>query len=67
VDRGEAIGAVLRTRTGVRPVYVSVGHRITLEGACGVVLGASHFRLPEPLRIAHTAVTSLRAARVRGA
>ena len=67
VDRGEAIGAVLRTRTGVRPVYVSVGHRITLEGACGVVLVASRFRLPEPLRIAHTTVTGLRAARVRGA
>jgi len=67
VDRGEAIGAVLRTRTGVRPVYVSVGPRITLEGACGVVLVASRFRLPEPLRIAHTTVTGLRAARVRGA
>ena len=65
VDRGDVIGMALRTRTGVRPVYVSVGHRITLEGACGVVLRASRFRLPEPLRIAHTAVTSLRAAGVR--
>jgi len=67
VDRGEMIGMALRTRTGVRSVYVSVGNRITLEGACGVVLVASRFRLPEPLRIAHTTVTSLRAAGVRGA
>jgi deoxyribonuclease V len=67
VDRGEVIGMALRTRTGVRPVYVSVGHRITLEGACGVVLVASRFCLPEPLRIAHTTVTSLRAAGVRSA
>ena len=67
LNRGETIGAVLRTRTGVRPVYVSVGHRITLESACGVVLVASRFRLPEPLRVAHTTVNSLRAAGVRGA
>jgi deoxyribonuclease V len=60
-DRGEVIGIALRTRAGVRPVYVSVGHRITLELACRQVLAASRFRIPEPLRAAHTAVTRLRA------
>jgi len=58
--RGEVIGMAVRTRVGVRPVYVSVGHRITLERACRSVLAASRFRIPEPLRAAHTAVTRLR-------
>jgi deoxyribonuclease V len=66
VDRGEVIGMALRTRAAVRPVYVSVGHRVTLAGACACVLAASRFRIPEPLRLAHAAVTHLRAAGVRG-
>jgi deoxyribonuclease V len=66
-DRGEVIGMALRTRASVRPVYVSVGHRITLTEACAWVLAASRLRIPEPLRIAHTTVTSLRAAGVRSA
>jgi deoxyribonuclease V len=52
-SRGRTIGCVLRTRTGVRPVYVSVGHRIDLRRAVGLVLQCSpHFRIPEPLRLA---------------
>lgn len=65
-ERGEVIGMAVRTRTGVRPVYVSVGHRVTLEGACGWVLAVSRFRIPEPLRSAHTTVTRVRAAGVCG-
>ncbi len=53
-DGGEVIGAVVRTQSNVRPVYVSVGHLITLQEAISVVLGcASRYRLPEPLRYAH--------------
>lgn len=53
-DSGETIGAVLRTRAGVRPVYVSVGHRVGLETAIEWVLRcAPRYRLPEPLRRAH--------------
>jgi deoxyribonuclease V len=54
LDEGETIGAVLRTRDNVRPVYVSVGHRIDLEGAVEIVLccGAG-YRLPETTRWAH--------------
>ena len=55
-DRGEVIGTVLRTRDRVRPVYVSVGHRIELGDAVRVVLGcARRYRLPEPIRAADRA------------
>jgi deoxyribonuclease V len=56
VERGETIGAVLRTREGVKPVYVSVGHRLGLETALGLVLRCGGgCRLPEPTRRAHRA------------
>ena len=59
VDGGEEIGAVLRTRTGVKPVYVSVGHRIDLASAARWVLAAAvRYRLPEPSRLAHQEVTA---------
>jgi len=53
-DREEIIGAVVRTRTRVRPVYVSIGHKIRLQSAIDLVLrcGAG-YRLPEPTRWAH--------------
>lgn len=54
VDQGETVGAVVRTRTRVLPLYVSVGHRVSLESAIDLVLrcGAG-YRLPEPGRLAH--------------
>ncbi len=53
---GEVLGAVLRTRARVRPVYVSTGHRITLEEAVRLALAtASRYRIPEPTRAAHLA------------
>jgi deoxyribonuclease V len=55
-DPGRVIGAVLRTRTGVRPLYVSPGHLIDLTHAIQVVLRcAPKYRLPEPIRWAHQA------------
>ena len=52
-DDGETVGAVLRTRTRVRPVYVSVGHRISLETARELTLDlAPRYRLPETTRAA---------------
>ena len=54
MDGGERVGTVLRTRDGVNPVYVSIGHRIDLPGAEEVVLRCSgRFRLPDPTRLAH--------------
>lgn len=53
IDDGELIGLVLRTRDGVKPVYVSVGHRIGLESAAAWVLRLCRgHRLPEPIRLA---------------
>jgi deoxyribonuclease V len=53
VDDGETVGAVLRTQTGVKPVFVSVGHRIDLDNACSLTLRlAARFRLPETTRAA---------------
>lgn len=52
-DGAEVIGAVVRTRARVSPLYVSVGHRIGLDDAVDWVLRATRgFRLPEPTRIA---------------
>jgi deoxyribonuclease V len=54
VDRGEIIGTVLRTRSGVNPVFVSVGHLIDLSTAERIVLACTtRSRLPDPLRLAH--------------
>ena len=54
VDDSETIGAVLRTRTDVNPVYVSVGHRLTLDDAVALALDSSpRYKIPEPTRQAH--------------
>jgi deoxyribonuclease V len=54
IDKDETIGAVVRTRRGVQPVYVSVGHRLSLPTAVDWVLRcAPRYRLPETTRQAH--------------
>jgi deoxyribonuclease V len=51
---GRKVGAVLRTRKDVKPVFVSPGHRVDIEGAVDVVLKCTkRYRLPEPIRCAH--------------
>jgi deoxyribonuclease V len=51
VDREEVIGAVLRTREGVKPVYISQGHRISLGRAVELARAvADGFRIPRPTR-----------------
>lgn len=62
LDGGEILGAVLRTQDGVKPVYVSCGHRVSLESACQWVLRtAARYRLPEPIRAANEIVNQMRA------
>ena len=60
-DEGEVIGEVVRTREGVKPVFVSVGHRVSLASARRWILRlAPRHRLPEPVRAAHEEVNRLR-------
>ena len=57
----EIIGAVVRTRTNVKPVFVSVGNKCTLKDAVKITLAcATKYRLPEPTRLAHQLVGKLR-------
>jgi deoxyribonuclease V len=56
IDRGETIGVALRTKLGVKPVYVSIGHKIDLQTAIYWVMKCCRgYRLPEPTRLAHQA------------
>ena len=56
IAKDEVIGAVVRTRTNVRAVYVSTGHRISLDSARTFTLACCRgYRLPEPTRYAHNA------------
>ncbi len=53
-DASETLGAVLRTRAGVKPLYVSIGHRVSLRTAIRWTLAcAPRYRLPETTRAAH--------------
>lgn len=54
LDRGEVIGAALRTRRDTKPVYVSIGHRVDLPTSINYVLACCRgYRLPETTRWAH--------------
>lgn len=57
---GEQAGAVLRTRGGVKPIFVSPGHRIGVQQAIRWVLASSRFRIPEPIRLAEQLVNRLK-------
>ena len=57
----ETIGAVVRTRTNVKPVFVSVGNKCLLKDAIKITLScAVKYRLPEPTRLAHQFVSKLK-------
>ncbi|MBT2970190.1 MAG: endonuclease V [gamma proteobacterium symbiont of Ctena orbiculata] len=54
IDKGETIGAVVRTRNKVKPLYISVGHKISLQASISLVLACTtRYRLPETTRAAH--------------
>jgi deoxyribonuclease V len=66
-DNGTVVGAALRTRTGVKSVFVSSGHRIDLDSALAVVLDcAVTYRVPVPARLAHVYVNEIRRAAAEG-
>jgi len=63
VDKGEKVGVVLRTRDNVKPIYVTTGHRVSLESAVRIVVQCvDGFRIPKPTREADHWVGDLRRA-----
>ena len=56
MDKGETIGVALRTKLKVKPIYVSIGHRVDVSSAVYWVMECCRgYRLPEPTRLAHLA------------
>ena len=67
-DKGETIGAALLTKPGVKPVYVSIGHKVDLATAVHWVMKCClGYRLPEPTRLAHQTAKGSRAIAVKEA
>jgi deoxyribonuclease V len=63
-DKGEIVGAAVRTRTGVKPVYISPGHLTDLVSSVKLVQKmAGRYRLPEPVRQAHILAGEKKAGR----
>jgi deoxyribonuclease V len=61
VHRQEQVGVILRTKDGVKPVFVSPGHKISLKKAVEVALACcTKYRIPEPTRQAHLLVNEIR-------
>lgn len=61
IDKGEVVGAAVRTKKNVQPIFVSPGHLIDLEGAIELTIGTDGgYRQPEPTRRAHLLVNALR-------
>ena len=62
-NKGEIIGTVLRTRSNVKPVFVSPGNRCSVNDSVKIVLDcAVKYRLPEPTRLAHQTAAKLKAS-----
>jgi len=67
VLEGEVVGAALRTRANVQPVYVSAGYGSDLDSALSLVLAcAPRYRIPEPVRQAHALVNEVRREGAKG-
>jgi deoxyribonuclease V len=57
VDKGETIGAVVTTKQGTKPIFVSTGHMVSLKTAIEIVKHCAKSRIPEPLLQAHKLAT----------
>lgn len=63
IDRGQTVGVLLRTRTDVKPMWISPGHRMDIPSARRIVLACSgRTRIPDPIRAAHHLVGEARRA-----
>jgi deoxyribonuclease V len=69
VDRGEVVGAAVRTRPRHKPLFVSPGHKISVDTAVAIALACCRNEAfqPEPTRLAHELVTSERRTRIAAA
>jgi deoxyribonuclease V len=66
--QGKQVGLILRTRRGIKPLYISPGHRITLPECLEMVLGCvTRYRIPLPVRQADLLTRRLRAAALTAA
>jgi deoxyribonuclease V len=59
-DKGEVIGAVVTTKKGSKPIYVSIGHMVSLDTAVKIVKHCAKNRIPEPILQAHKLATKER-------
>lgn len=59
-DKEEIIGVALRTKTNVKEIYVSIGHKISLNTSINIALEFSKYRIPEPTRLAHNLLQKIR-------
>jgi deoxyribonuclease V len=67
IYQGKMVGLILRTRKGVKPLYLSPGHLITLEESREITLGCvTKYRVPQPLRQADQLSRRLRTASLNG-
>ncbi len=65
IDKGKTIGAVVRTKKGTKPVFVSIGHRIDLKTAVKITCQCTKgYRIPEPTRQADIFVAKLKTAKI---
>jgi deoxyribonuclease V len=60
LDKGEVIGEAVTTQEGIKPVYVSIGHMVSLETAVQIVRHCSRSRIPEPTLQAHNLATKIK-------
>jgi deoxyribonuclease V len=60
LDKGEVIGEAVTTKESTKPIYVSIGHMVTLETAVQMVRHCSKSRIPQPLLEAHKLATKTR-------
>jgi len=67
VDKGEVISAVVTTKQGAKPIYVSIGHMVSLETAVKIVKHCTKNRMPEPTLQAHNLATKEKIRLVRKA
>jgi deoxyribonuclease V len=54
------VGKAIKTKKNVKPIYVSIGHKISLESAVNITLHFSKYRIPEPTRLAHNLLKEIR-------